>query len=48
MIFLAIGTAAILGVITGKLVYTMTHKNQLSVGSQLAIKNERVYNGIKK
>lgn len=48
MTFLAVATAAILGVFTGKFAYLMTQKKQLVVGSQINTKNERVYNGIKK
>lgn len=48
MTFLAIGTAALLGVITGKSVYTMTRKNQLNVKSQFATKNESAIKVIKK
>jgi len=48
MTFLAISTGAILGVFTGKFVYLMTQRKQLSVGSQYDRKNGSLYNEIKK
>ena len=47
MTFLAVISAAILGIFTGKFVYLMTERKRLAVGSQFNVKSERVYNGIK-
>ena len=43
MNFLVVAIAAILGVFTGKFVYLMTQKKQVTVSSQVNTKSEREY-----